>query len=306
MNRPLISIISVHFNGLSVTEAFIQSILRIAYAPVEIIVVDNGSLHEPIAPLIEKYPSVKFIISEENLGFAGGNNLGIKEANGEYFLFINNDTEVPEGFLEPLVSHFIHNERVGMASPVIKYFGTDVIQYAGSGAINHYTGRSVRKGFEEVDKGQYDYSFPTEMIHGAAVMVRRKVIEEIGMMPELFFLYYEELDWCAQAKKAGYEIWVVGQSKVFHKESMSVGRESPFKLYYMTRNRILYLRRNTRNFQKLSWILFFIFFTIPKSTLLYLVKGNVANLKSFYKGLLWHFRNNLKEAGTKRHSISNY
>ncbi len=289
MTNPLVSVISVHFNNIIVTEEFIKSILNITYAPIEIIIVDNGSEEEPIMPLIKKYPTINFIVSDENLGFAGGNNLGIKEARGEYLLFINNDTEVTPGFMEPLVNHFKQNKNTGMASPVIKYFGTDFIQYAGSSDINHYTGRSSRKGLDEMDEGQYDFSFKTEIIHGAAVMVSREVIEQIGAMPELFFLYYEEIDWCAQAKKAGFEIWVVGESKVYHKESMSTGKASPFKQYYMTRNRILYLRRNTSSIQKISWILFFAFFTIPKNTIIYLIKTDFSSLKSFFKGVLWHF-----------------
>ncbi len=288
MNKPLVSIISVHFNHLAVTEEFIKSILKIDYAPVEIFVVDNGSVDEPISPLVAKYPEIEFIISEQNLGFAGGNNLAIKEAKGDFLLFINNDTEVEPDFLEPLVNHFSENDKLGMVCPLIKYFNTNIIQYAGNSAINNFTGRSSRTGFKEEDIGQYSAKFQTEMIDGAAVLVKKEVIKDIGLMPEVFFLYYEEIDWCTQARNAGYEIWVNGHSVVYHKESMSVGNNSPFKLYYMTRNRVLFLRRNTKGLQKLSWVLFFIFFTIPKNTLVYLLKFDFKSLRSFYKGLLWN------------------
>lgn len=290
MTNPLVSIISVHFNHLEVTEEFIQSILKIDYDPVEIFVVDNGSMEEPIVPIIEKYPQINFIISKKNLGFAGGNNLAIKKAKGDFLLFINNDTEVEPDFLEPLVNHFNENDKLGMVCPLIKYFNTNIIQYAGNSAINNFTGRSSRTGFKEEDKGQYNAKFQTEMIDGAAVLVKKEVIEIIGPMPEVFFLYYEEIDWCTQAKNAGYEIWVNGHSVVYHKESMSVGNNSPFKLYYMTRNRVLFLRRNTKGVQKLSWVLFFVFFTIPKNSILYLLKRDYQSLKAFYKGLIYHFK----------------
>jgi GT2 family glycosyltransferase len=289
-DRPLVSIISVHFNGIKITEEFIKSILNISYANFEVIVVDNDSHVEPISPLIIRYPQVKFIISDKNLGFAGGNNLGIQEARGEFLLFLNNDTEVAQDFMEPLVKHFLEHKRSGMVSPLIKYFGSEVIQYAGSGNISPYTGRSKRTGYKETDSGQYDGQFQTEMIHGAAVMVKREVIDDIGLMPEMFFLYYEEIDWCTMARNAGYETWVVGQSTVYHKESMSVGKNSPFKTYYMTRNRILFLRRNTSGIQKMSWVAFLFLFTIPKNTLLYLLKLDLKSLKAFYKGILWHLK----------------
>ncbi|GAA5034652.1 glycosyl transferase [Marivirga lumbricoides] len=291
MSNPLVSIISVHFNGTKITEEFIKSILQISYSPVEVFIVDNGSEQEPLEPLTQKYPEIKFIISEKNLGFAGGNNLAIKQASGEYLLFINNDTEVPINFLEPLIDHFLSHPNAGMASPLIKYFNTNIIQYAGNSKVNLLTGRSKRLGFKEEDHGQYDFNFKTGMIHGAALLVRDKVIEEIGLMPESFFLYYEELDWCTRAQKKGYETWVIGKSTIFHKESMSVGKNSPFKLYYMTRNRILFLRRNTEGVKRLSWVLFFLIFTMPKSTLLYIFKRDFQSLKSFYKGVFWNLAN---------------
>lgn len=290
MSKPLVSIISVHYNGVKFTEEFIKSIIDITYDSYEVIIVDNGSIKEPIEPLISKYPDIKFIVSKNNLGFAGGNNLGIKEASGDYFLFLNNDTEVPPNFLEPLIEHFKTHPKTGMASPLIKYFNTNIIQYAGSGKINLFTGRNKRVGLNEDDQGQYNFDFPTEMIHGAALLVRKQVVEDIGLMPEIFFLYYEEIDWCTQAKNKGYETWVIGKSHIFHKESMSVGKNSPFKLYYMTRNRVLFLRRNTKGLQKLSWILFIIFFTIPKNSLLFLLKRDHQSLKSFYRGLYYHLK----------------
>lgn len=288
MSNPLVSIISVHYNGTKVTEEFIKSILQISYSPVEIFIVDNGSQIEPIEPLSAKYPKINFIVSDENLGFAGGNNLAIKQATGEYLFFVNNDTEVPVNFMEPLVEHFETHPKTGMASPLIKYFDTNVIQYAGNEKISLLTGRSKRLGIKEEDKGQYNYNFQTEMIHGAALLVRKQVIDEIGLMPELFFLYYEEIDWCTQAQNKGYETWVIGKSTIYHKESMSVGKNSPFKLYYMTRNRILYLRRNTNGIRRISWMLFFLLFTIPKNTLLHIFKRDFQSLKSFYRGFFWH------------------
>jgi GT2 family glycosyltransferase len=291
MEQPLISIISVHYNQLELTRAFLESLRLLTYKNIEIIVIDNGSTKEPVKPLIKDFPEAQFIVNQENLGFAGGNNLGIKVAKGDYLLFLNNDTEPAPDFIEPLLKVFRENELVGMASPKIIYHGTNKIQFVGSGSINPYTGRSFREYFKEEDNNDFNFSKPTEMLHGAALMVRREVIEKIGLMPEVYFLYYEEVDWCSSAKKLGYELWIVASSVVYHKESMSIGKNSPFKTYYMTRGRILYLRRNTEGLKKLSWIVFYIALTIPKNLLNYLLMRDFKNLKSFIRGVRWNLTN---------------
>ncbi len=169
-------------------------------------------------------------------------------------LFLNNDTEPAPGFIEPMLETFQGNDSIGLISPKIIYYGSNKIQYIGSGGINPYTGRSFRSLFKENDSELYNFSKPTEMLHGAALMVKKEVVEKIGPMPEVYFLYYEEVDWCSRAKQFGYELWVVASSVVYHKESMTIGKSSPTKTYYMTRGRLLYLRRNTKGLKKISWM----------------------------------------------------
>jgi len=291
MDQPLISIISVHYNQIELTQAFLESLRLLTYENFETIIVDNGSVEEPVKPLIEKFPEVQFIVNEENLGFAGGNNIGIRAAKGDYLIFLNNDTEPKPDFIEPLLKVFRENESVGMASPKIIYHGTNKIQFVGSGSINPYTGRSFREHFKVEDNSDFNYSKPTEMLHGAALMVKREVIDKIGLMPEVYFLYYEEVDWCSKAKKHGFQLWVVASSVVYHKESMSIGKNSPFKTFYMTRGRILYLRRNTAGLKKLSWIIFYLFLTIPKNLINYLFARDFDNLRSFIRGVKWNITN---------------
>jgi hypothetical protein len=228
-------------------------------------------------------------VSPDNLGFAGGNNLGIVASKGKYLLFLNNDTEVDPGFLEPLVDMFEANPHAGAASSKILYHNSDeTIQYAGSGSIDHFTGRSKRIGWMERDNGQYDDLRETNLAHGAAMMVPRKIVDKVGMMPEFFFLYYEEVDWCESIKKAGFKIFYVPSSKVYHKESMSIGKESVLKTYYLTRNRLLYMRRNTSGLKKITWILFFLVFSIPKNALTFTLQRDMDRAKAFFKGLLWN------------------
>ena len=286
---PLVSIITINYNQLAHTLDLLRSIRAATYKNVEVIVVDNASKEDPNEEIKKQDPETIVIRSEKNLGFAGGNNLGIGVSKGKYLFFLNNDTEVDANAFEPLVDFFESTKDAGAASPKILYYKSEeTIQYVGCSNINPYTGRNHREGFKEKDRGQFDSTRVTDLAHGAAMMVPRTVIDEVGMMPELFFLYYEELDWCETIKEKGYKIYVVPKSKVYHKESQSVGKNSTSKTYYMTRNRLLFMRRHTQGLVKISWVLFFILFSIPKNSVKYLITNETDHLKAFWKGLLWH------------------
>jgi GT2 family glycosyltransferase len=291
--EPLVSIITVNYNQLDYTLQLLESLRHTRYRNLEVIVVDNASKQNPDSVIRERYPEAKVIVSSENLGFAGGNNLGINAATGKYLFFLNNDTEVDANTFDPLVRLFETIPDAGIASPKILYYNSgETIQYVGCSNINPYTGRNKREGFREKDNGQYDTLRETDLAHGAAMMVPRSVIDKAGLMPELFFLYYEELDWCETIKNNGYKIYVVPAAKIYHKESMSVGKNSTLKTYYLTRNRLLFMRRNTSGLTKVSWVLFFIFFSIPKNSLSFVLKRETAHLKAFWKGFLWNISHN--------------
>jgi GT2 family glycosyltransferase len=286
---PRVSIITINYNQTKLTCELLNSLRGLTYPDVEVIVVDNFSREDPGHTITSEYPGVKFIRSGINLGFAGGNNLGIQASTGKYLLFLNNDTEVDSGFLEPLVNVFETNPQAGIASSKIIYHNSGgVIQYAGSTSVNPFTGRNKRVGYQEKDLGQYDTLCETDLAHGAAMMVPRNVVEEVGLMPEFFFLYYEEIDWCESIKKSGYKVFFVPESKVYHKESMSVGKNSTLKTYYLTRNRLLFMRRHTTGLQKFFWVLFFITFSLPKNALAYVMQRDVEQRRAFWKGLIWN------------------
>jgi GT2 family glycosyltransferase len=287
--RPRVSIITINFNQLHHTLALLKSLEQVTYPDVEVIVVDNASATDPTMEIKKQFPHVKVIASPTNLGFAGGNNLGIKDSTGKYLLFLNNDTEVDPGFLEPMVDMFETCPDAGAASSKIIYHNSDnIIQYAGSTCINPMTGRNQRIGFMEKDHGQHDQLRVTELAHGCSMMVPKSVIEKVGLMPELFFLYYEEIDWCETIKRAGYKIYFVPGSKVYHKESMSVGKNSTLKTYYMTRNRLLYIRRNSSGIQKAMAMAFFMFFAMPKNLFSYLYQREIQHVKAFWRGCIWN------------------
>lgn len=296
-NKPLISIITINYNNADITAALLQSVLCLEYANVEVIVVDNASKENPTAKLKSILPSVKIILSDRNLGFAGGNNLGIKQAKGDYLFFVNNDTELTPTILEGLLEIFRDYPDAGVVSPKFHYYyAPGTIEFAGYNAVNTFTARNSMVGCRTKDEGQYDTISKTNYGHGGGMMVSRRVIEEVGPMPEVYFLYYEEFDWCEQIKKKGFNIYYQYKSLIYHKESMTVGKTSTLKTFYLNRNRILFMRRNVKGISFLGFAFYYTFFTLPKNTLGYLLKKETDHLEAFWKGVAWNLSNsNLKK-----------
>lgn len=289
---PLVSIISINFNQPAVTAEMIESVRKVSYPNVELIIVDNASSKGNVDELKTEYPEIILIKSKENLGFAGGNNLGIKQSKGEYILLLNNDTEVDPGFMEPLIAKFQSNPSIGAISPKIYFHHTpNMLQFTGISEISKYTTRSEGWGFGKMDQGQFDEDKETYFAHGAAMIIPRKVIEEVGMMAEIYFLYYEEMDWGQRIRNAGYKIFYVHNSKIFHKESVSTGKESPLKTYYMNRARIIYMRRNVKGFDLLIAFMYQNFIAIPKNLVMYLVKGKMILFKAYVRAVIWNIKN---------------
>jgi GT2 family glycosyltransferase len=293
---PIVSIIAINWNTTAVTCDFLRSIRELnTYQPVEVIIVDNGSKEDPTAACHEAYPDVQVILTGKNLGFSGGNNVGIRAAKGEYLFIVNNDTEFTPGLLEGLLEVYAQYPDAGIVCPKFHYFyqkGT--IEYAGYRPVNMFTGRNGMIGAREKDEGQYDHGVrATHYAHGGGMLVPRHVIEEAGSLHEPFFLYYEELDWSVRIRKKGYKIYFQPKSLIYHKESMTTGKASPLKTYYLTRNRIWFMRRNMPWPAVLVFSAYLIVFTIPKNTLTYLFKGQKEHLRSFWKGILWQFNSRI-------------
>lgn len=289
---PLVSIVTVNYNQSATTIDLIESLSQITYPNIEIIVVDNASKNDDAKVIKEKFPRIVLVESIINYGFAGGNNLGIMRSRGEYVLLLNNDTIVEPNFLEPLVNKFQEHPEIGAISPKIRYYyKKDTLQYVGFTEINKYTNRNITLGDGELDVGQYEVDKETAYCHGAAMMVPMKVIKEVGMMSYEFFLYYEEADWCIRIRNAGYQIFYVHNSLVFHKGSVTTGKNSALKTYYLTRNRIVFMRRNIHGFVFFIALLYQLIIAIGKNGLVYLIKGRGKLARAYWSGILWNFRN---------------
>lgn len=250
--KDLISFITICYNGFSDTCDLIDSlqnnITSVAY---EIVVVDNASLTDEALRLQHKYPSITAIRSSVNLGFSGGNNLGMKNAKGNYFFFINNDTLVADDKLAILVDRFRNNPDIGGISPKIKFAYTpQLVQYAGFTPLTAITLRNKTIGYGTPDCDALNHPYPTPYLHGAAMMVKREVADRVGAMPEIYFLCYEEIEWSTRMTKHGYELWYDPHWTIYHKESRSMGSLSQLQIFFLTRNRMLYAWRNRKSVQR--------------------------------------------------------
>ncbi len=286
---PLVSFLTVNYHQPEVTLQLLQSLQHLTYPNWECIVVNNGGQDPTLEAAIKDIANIKYIETEANLGFAGGNNAGLPLCEGELIYFINNDTEVDAGLLEPMVACFLDNENVGMVSSKILFHEDKrIIQYAGATELNPYTLRNKGIGWGEIDRGQYDYCRPTAFIHGASMMVSSKAIEVVGPMYEDYFLYYEEYDWCQRMKEAGYGIYYCGYARLYHKESVSTGANSPLKTYYLTRNRLLFARRNYQGLRKVISFSYLSFIALPIHLVLKSLRGNFDLARAMIKGYTWN------------------
>jgi GT2 family glycosyltransferase len=302
--EKIISIITINYNGLKDTCELMET-LPLDDTSIEVIVVDNASRQDEASVIEQRYPQVKVIRSSENLGFAGGNNLGIEASCGKYLYFINNDTLLslqgnavantkhgmqPE--LRYLVERLESDRQIGMVCPKIRFtWGDNLIQFAGYTPLSRVTLRNNAIGYNESDYGQYDTAHPTPYGHGAAMMVRREAIDKAGMMPTCFFLYYEELDWSMMIRRAGYTIWYEPASTIYHKESQTTGQASPLRTYYITRNRLFFVQRNSPLPWRYLSYLYLIFVAGLKAILKDLLTKRSDLARATLRGL-WHFIKN--------------
>lgn len=212
----------------------------------EILVIDNDSSDNTRELIAKKFPGIELINSGANLGYAGGNNLGIKHVlpkKPDYIFILNPDAQVETSSIERMVDRMETNQRLAAVSPMIYYHNTKKILFAGS-YINWRTGEAPHIGLDELDSGQYDNVTATERVNGCAMLLRTETLKSVGLMDERYFLYYEELDLSVRMKAAGFEMGIVPKAKVWHLKSLSTGGYfSPLSQYYQTRNRLLFMHK---------------------------------------------------------------
>jgi hypothetical protein len=244
---PSVSIILLNYNNHHYTVDCIRSLQEITYPNYEIVVVDNGSKPDSIQAVRTAYPQVTLIETGQNLGFTGGNNVGIRYAldkRADYIILLNNDTVVAPDMFDILIDVMEKDPTIGVTGPKIYYHDHPKTLWSIAGGINWKNGTSYMIGLNEEDRGQFgDTPQQADFITGCALLVRRAVWEKVGLLDDDFFIYYEETEWCVRAGRAGYKLVYVPQAVLWHKISIEARAVSPWAYYYMTRNRFWFLHK---------------------------------------------------------------
>ncbi|HAA13860.1 MAG TPA: hypothetical protein DCE41_20085 [Cytophagales bacterium] len=286
---PLVSIVSVNWNQEQLTREMLDSLSHVTYPNLEVILVDNGSTKGDASRLKAEFPHIRFLRLEENTGFAGGNNAGFRMANGKYVLLLNNDTLVDPHFLQPMVNTLECDPWVGVVSPKIYFVDhQNTVQYAGTSEIHPITSRGQKYGYRQRDGEQYAKSGVTGLANGACMLVRKRIIDTLGGLPEIYFLYYEEHDFTVQLQRHGYVAYYQADASIWHRGSSSTGRGSTLKAYFYHRNRLLFVRRNQRGMQYLLALAYLFGIAYPKAFLSYALSRQWAHIRAMASALGWH------------------
>lgn len=245
---PKVAIILLNLNGHEDTRACLESLQEVSYPNCEVIVVDNGSSDDSAARIQVEFPGIQLLRSKENVGFAGGNNLGIGYAldhGAAYVLLLNNDTLVDPNFLSHLVQVAETDSRIGILGPKIFYASEPTLIWFAGGSVRYGRGSCDHIGKDQFDQdGQFSRTKDTGFISGCALMIRAGVLLKIGSLDGRLFIYWEDNDFCMRARKAGYRCVFVPAAHVWHKISRTCGLQSSFTLYLSTRNQLMWIAKH--------------------------------------------------------------
>ena len=246
----MVYIILVNYNGCEDTIECVQSLSEMDYEEYRIVVVDNGSSDDSLEKLnLIRNDKIIVIDAQMNLGFSGGNNVGINyalEHGAEYILLLNNDTIVQKNFLRELVcTAREYDNKAVITSKILYAFDEKSIWYAG-GIFNSITSRTSSIGIHELDEGQYDICKVVSFVSGCCMFIPVGIIREVGLMSEEYFLYCEDTDFCCRIMKKGYQLVYQPSSVIFHKVSASTTKLNELMNYYIVRNKLIMVRKHIR------------------------------------------------------------
>jgi hypothetical protein len=266
INFPKVAIIILNWNGWKDTVECLESVFRIDYPNYQVIIVDNGSTDDSVQQIKENLPDTILIETGKNLGYTGGNNVGIKyamENKAEYVLIVNNDTELVNSyFLQGMIDKMEEESWIGIMGPKVLNPGGQVqntILFAPTLVSCIKESIGLRLGTKK--SNDYNISQQVEAVSGVCWLIRRKVIEDIGLLDEDYFMYAEEQDYCYRAQKAGWKIMYYPVESILHyKEPVDKNEERNYRQYvYARRNLVLFLHKHFGFFQAVTLaILFFI------------------------------------------------
>jgi GT2 family glycosyltransferase len=268
--EPKVVIVVLNWNGKRDTLECLQSLTKINYSNYDVLLVDNGSTDGSQACFRARYPEIVLLENEANLGFAEGNNVGVRRAmdwHADYVLLLNNDTTVHQSFLSELVRVAESDLSIGFVGPKIYYDEChgrrDVIAFAG-GRINLWIGKALNVGKGEKEIGQYDDIKEVSFVQGACLLAKREVVQQVGLLDSTLFMYWEEIDWCTRGYRVGYSSVFVPNAKIWHKVAAS--SRGSRRMYYFTRNQFWFFKKHASRKQYLSCLMYFFFIQFWIST----------------------------------------
>ena len=256
MNLRLLVIVLCH-NGLDLTLDCLTSLEEQAGGPYWVLVVDSASQDGTAETVRRQFPGVEVIRSEENIGYAAGNNLGLRygvEKGADLFLLLNNDTLLERDCLQSLMASADLHPRAGMLGPMVYTWGEGMTISSAGGRIDWEHADAVNVGAGEADKGQYGPR-SVDFLNGCGLLVTREAVEKAGLLDERYFMYWEETDWCTRVRRAGLELRFEPGARIRHKAPIRSVELGPVPLYYMTRNRMLFFSTHAPGFRRLKAIL---------------------------------------------------
>jgi len=284
--EPRVGVVIPIWNHLEDTLECLTSLQVTTYPNVDVLVIDNGSTDGSADVVTAQFPFVALSVLSENQGFARATNVGIRRAlerDAQYVLLLNNDTVVAPDMLSALVDAAQALPRGGILTPRIMYYGSDRIWSIGS-CLRPVTfdtpdfGRSRRPGFS------LETLVPVDVILGCGMLVKRCVFEQIGLLDERFFFYYEDLDFSLRARHAGYELWAVPWARMWHKVSESIKQNHYLQAYYMASSSVHFYSKHAKG--KTRWLtIFYRMMSALRFTLEHGIQGDFDALKGYWRGI---------------------
>lgn len=293
---PKVFIIILNWNGKDDTIDCLASIEKLDYPDYHVIVVDNGSTDGSVELIRASYPSATWftvIENGENLGYTGGNNVGLRyamEQGAQYILLLNNDTTIKSDVLKCLVKTAEGNPHAGLLGPKIIQMDDPAKAYSMVGKLNMWFPWPDRMEGEDESKVTGD-AVCVDFLSGSALLVKRDFVEKVGLLDERFFFYWEENDWCERGRKAGFSSVFVPEAIVYHKGGGSSGKGwNEFTAYYLVRNWILFMRKHAA---VRYWITFipFLIGSLSYWIIKAILKGETQVVRAYFSAIAWHLRN---------------
>ena len=291
MPSPSVAAVVLSYEGRDVTLQALESLAAVEYEPFRIVVADNGSTDGTKEAVEARFPDVEVVRTEENLGPAGGVNLGLRWAlarDFQYVLILNNDIEVPPDFVTEMVRVAESDPSIGIVGPKAYYYEDRDRIWSAGGILRFKESVTRERGHREKDRGQYDREVEIPYVNGCAMLVKREVFEAVGLWDPLYFLSVEDADFCMRAKRAGWRCWYAPRAELWHMVSVTAGGYRAGRTYHTGRSTALFLRRYASPAQWVTAVLFTLA-GYPAALLRELPRGNqgavLAKMRGFWNGL---------------------